>query len=215
MVSRLIFMTLSSSSSRTEANSDPSNVKDSGWWTFANVITVVRLLLIPPATYVLVSDRTEAAIALLVVFGATDRIDGWVARRFKQVSRLGTVLDPIADRLGIAAILVALTLADILPWWLVAAVLVTDVVVGLTWLVLRPQADLLVVTRAGKARTALLMVGLVGAAAQLGFSSLWLTVPSLALLGSGVVLHIGAGIGYLRQMMSETEVLVVARDRTG
>lgn len=164
-----------------------------------NSITLLRLLLIVPAIVLLAGDRPGPAVAILVLFGATDRLDGWVARRFNQVSRVGKALDPIADRLGVAAILVGLTVAGVVPWPITVAVLATDLVVAVCYLVARPISGQLEVTEVGRVRTALLMLGLVLAASQLWSDSFWLVVPGLLALGGGAVLHVVAGLGYVRQ----------------
>src|SRR3954471_3299295 len=84
---------------------------DDRWLTIPNVITVIRLLCLPLFLYLLFGRENRAAAAsLLGILGATDWVDGYVARHFHQVSELGKILDPVADRLlffvGITAIVV-------------------------------------------------------------------------------------------------------------
>ncbi len=192
--------------SRSGAAADaPDGRDDPGWATVANALTVVRLLLLPPSVFLLLNAHSTPAVGLLVLFGVTDWIDGWVARRRDEVSRVGTVLDPLADRLGIASIMMGLTFAGVLPWWVTGGVLVTDVMVGLGWLLFRPPAARLTVTQLGKVRTALLMAGVVSAAGQLSSDSELFMVSSVVLLGSGVILHVAAGAGYVRQMRHTPE----------
>lgn len=109
----------------------------SGVWTLPNLITVVRLGCIPWFLWLLVAqdDRTTAAL-LLGALGATDWVDGWVARRFNQVSEVGKVLDPTADRLLLVVALVAILADGSIPAWFGIAVLVREVLVGLGALVL-------------------------------------------------------------------------------
>ncbi len=98
--------------------------------TLPNVVTVVRLAAVPVFLWLLfgVQERVAAA-ALLAVLGATDWIDGWLARRLGQVSTLGKVLDPVADRscsvVGVSAIMVD----GAVPLWLGAAVLAREALV--------------------------------------------------------------------------------------
>ncbi|MEA3056116.1 MAG: hypothetical protein QOD30_1548, partial [Actinomycetota bacterium] len=69
-------------------------------WTIPNVISVIRLLLIPVFVYLLFGrDNRAAAASLLAFLGATDWVDGYIARHFDQTSTLGKILDPTADRL--------------------------------------------------------------------------------------------------------------------
>ena len=101
-------------------------------WTVPNLLSFLRLALIPLMVW-LILGATQASqgwgIALLVALVATDWIDGWVARRFNQVSKLGKILDPTADRLVIAAGLISLMVADLFPVWAGLLVLVRDLVV--------------------------------------------------------------------------------------
>lgn len=85
------------------------------------------------------ADEIVAAGLLLLVIGGTDWIDGFLARRLGQVSKLGRILDPVADRLAIIAAVVAGSFAGILPVWLVLGLLVRETVVGALaiWLLLK------------------------------------------------------------------------------
>jgi cardiolipin synthase (CMP-forming) len=95
--------------------------------TVPNVISFVRILLIPVFVALIVDpDTVGAGIALLVAVSATDWVDGTIARRTGQVSELGKVLDPVADRLAIGAGLIALMIAGALPVWAGALILVRD-----------------------------------------------------------------------------------------
>lgn len=95
--------------------------------TIPNALSVVRLLLIPVFLVLLVVSDYLGALLVLVVASVTDYLDGYLARRLNQVSRLGQLLDPAADRLYIVAALVGLALRDVLPWWLVAVIVGRDV----------------------------------------------------------------------------------------
>ncbi len=111
-----------------------------GWagvWTLPNLITVARLGCIPWFLWLLVSqdNRTSAAL-LLGALGATDWVDGWIARRFDQVSEVGKVLDPTADRLLLVVALVAIVDDGSIPIWFAVLVLVREVLIGLAALLL-------------------------------------------------------------------------------
>ncbi|GGL12509.1 CDP-alcohol phosphatidyltransferase family protein [Mangrovihabitans endophyticus] len=106
--------------------------------TVPNVISFVRLLGVPLFLYLLLGPRHDvAAVVVLAVGGTTDWVDGYVARRLGQVSRLGELLDPFADRLYILATLIGFTVRDVVPWWLTAALLLRELVLGVALLVLR------------------------------------------------------------------------------
>ena len=94
-----------------------------------NLITLVRLALVPVVAYFLLHG--EHGVALIVFFFAavTDLIDGWIARRFKLTSALGATLDPIADKLNMFVATVLLGWQGLLPLWLAIAIVLRDVVI--------------------------------------------------------------------------------------
>ena len=105
--------------------------------TIPNVISFLRIALIPVFVALIVDpDTTRAGLVLFVVVVATDWVDGALARATGQVSDLGKVLDPVADRLAIAAGLIALVVADAFPLWAALLILVRDVTVLIAGLVL-------------------------------------------------------------------------------
>ncbi len=93
-------------------------------WTLPNVLSLLRLLGVPLFLYwTLVTEQDGRAILLLMAAGVTDYLDGYVARRFSSFTRLGQLLDPLADRLYIFATLLALVARDGLPlWWALALI---------------------------------------------------------------------------------------------
>ena len=92
--------------------------------TIPNLLTIARAVAAVPIVAAILSNRFGLALALIVVAGFSDTIDGTVARRFGQETDLGRILDPIADKLLLVAIFVAASLPnygfDPLPWWLAA-----------------------------------------------------------------------------------------------
>jgi cardiolipin synthase (CMP-forming) len=99
--------------------------------TVPNLISFVRLLMVPVVLVLILTGRDVAAVVVLVTSGFSDWVDGVIARRFHQTSRLGRFLDPTADRLFIVVTLVGMAVRDLLPWWLLVVVLARDAVVGL------------------------------------------------------------------------------------
>lgn len=124
-----------------QASSEASNEASSAIATLPNALSAARILLIPAFVWLIV-DRDTTFTGLLL-FGAvvcTDWLDGYVARRTGQVSELGKMLDPTADRLAIAAGLVALIVRGAFPLWAALLILVRDVailIVGVMLLVTR------------------------------------------------------------------------------
>lgn len=108
------------------ASGTPENPSDA-ILTIPNLITFTRLALIPLFLWLALGPRkTAAAFVLGFVIGSSDWIDGKVARRLGQVSRLGIALDPFSDRIAVAAAAAVLLLRDLAPWWTVAIVLGRD-----------------------------------------------------------------------------------------
>ena len=175
----------------------PQHPTRAEWLTWPNAITVARFLLIAPVCWLLVTAAPGNAwpLVLLAVWASTDWVDGFLARRLGQQTRTGEILDPIADRLGTVAILVALAIAGVAPWAALIVIAVTDLVVLLGAGGAAARGDLHV-TRLGKARTALVFVAviLLVLAATL--------LPQLAgtatvLLWAGAGMHVVVGAGYL------------------
>jgi cardiolipin synthase len=107
-------------------------------WTIPNMISFGRLTGVPVFLYLLLVARADvAAVIVLAVGGTTDWVDGYVARRLGQVSRLGELLDPFADRLYILATLIAFTVRDVVPWQFTVALLSRELVLGVSLIVLR------------------------------------------------------------------------------
>jgi len=99
--------------------------------TVPNIISFVRLLGVPVFLWLILVPQADGwALVLLVASGISDWLDGKIARATGQISRLGQILDPIADRLYIAAALLGLAIRGIIPWWLVVLLLARDLVLA-------------------------------------------------------------------------------------
>jgi cardiolipin synthase len=92
-------------------------------WTVPNLLSMARLLGVPLFLWLVLGPQWDGwALLLLAVSGVTDFLDGYLARRLGQFTQLGQILDPVADRLYILAVVIGLAMRDIIPWW-VAVVL--------------------------------------------------------------------------------------------
>ncbi|MGH3412035.1 MAG: CDP-alcohol phosphatidyltransferase family protein [Marmoricola sp.] len=92
--------------------------RDARLWTVPNAVSVLRLLGVPLFCWLVLGPEADLwALAVMLGAGITDWLDGYLARRLSQASRLGALLDPVADRLYIVAVAVSLALRDIIPWW--------------------------------------------------------------------------------------------------
>jgi len=109
-----------------------------------NLITIGRVIMIPMIFWLLVSGQTRGAFFLFVLAGITDAVDGWLAKHWDMKTELGAYLDPMADKLLIVSIYVALGVAAELPSWLVIAVVSRDILIVLgvilAWIIDQPVA---------------------------------------------------------------------------
>ena len=123
-------------------------------FTVPNVITLVRLLCIPLFLWLLFgAHRQTAAAILLAALGATDWIDGFVARRYGQVSTFGKVLDPTADRILVGTAVISILIYGAVPLWFGIATIAREVLVS---------AMVLLLAAMGAARIDVLWVGKAG-----------------------------------------------------
>jgi len=172
--------------------------------TVPNALSFARLLGVPLFLWLILGPEADGwAIVLLVVSGVTDWLDGTIARATGQISRLGQLLDPLADRLYIIATLIGLLLRGIIPWWLVALLLLRDLVLLATVPALRARGlTALPVHFLGKAATfnllyafPLLLLG--DGNSPAAFAA---TVVGWAFVIWGTALYWWAGILYLEQV---------------
>jgi cardiolipin synthase (CMP-forming) len=143
-----------------DAQPDSPDVVDGGLWTVPNLITLIRLCCLPLFLWLLFArDNRQGAAWLLGTLGATDWVDGYIARRFNQVSEFGKMFDPTADRflfiVGIAAIIID----GSAPLWFCWLVVIREVVLGgtIAGLTLFGGMERFDVTWWGKTATFLLM----------------------------------------------------------
>lgn len=171
--------------------------------TVPNLISFMRLLGVPLFLYLfLATHATGWAIGVLAVGGLSDWVDGFVARRLEQVSRLGELLDPLADRLYILATLLALTAKSVVPWWFTIALLAREAVMVVCLVVLRvlghgpPPVHFV-----GKTATAVLLMGfpMMLLARFSEAARPWALPSGWALLWWGIVLYWVAAVFYFIQ----------------
>ncbi|MFZ1287724.1 MAG: CDP-alcohol phosphatidyltransferase family protein [Candidatus Phosphoribacter sp.] len=122
--------------------------------TVPNVLSGLRLVGVPIFLWLILRGDDGWALIVLAVSGITDYLDGKIARRFHLVSRVGQLLDPIADRLYIASTLIGLAWRSIIPWWLVGLLLLREVVMAVLLILLKRVGQVgLPVHFVGKAAT--------------------------------------------------------------
>ena len=174
--------------------------------TVPNALSAIRLATVPVFLYLFISGREEAAV---IVYGAgawTDFFDGYIARRLGQESELGRLLDPLADRIFIVALALALVAVGALPWWLTAVIVARDVVLLSLWpLFERRGVGRIRVNFIGKTATASLLFGLTWLAlseTDFGWASFSDEIGIVFVVAGAVLYYVSAGM-YARDAYSK------------
>ncbi len=130
-------------------------------YTVANIVTLLRLILVPIFFAVMITgDNDVLAFALFAIAASTDWLDGQIARRTGTVTALGKAIDPLVDRLLIAAGVLGLYVIDRLPLWIMILLFARDIYLGFgAWRLEQVYRHRLPVTYVGKVTTALLLIG--------------------------------------------------------
>lgn len=165
-----------------------------------NILTIFRLFLTPFIVWLVISGRLAEAFAGCLIAGATDALDGYLARRFQWQSALGSYLDPIADKFLLVSLYVVLGVLGHLPAWLAIAVVSRDIlIVGavlLAWVMGAPM------------RMRPLALSKVNTAAQIVFA-LWVLAEAAFSLGHGRLLMVGAWIVGALTLATATHYMIL------
>lgn len=170
--------------------------------TLPNLLTVLRIAVVPVFAVVLVvgADRLGfrlLAVGLFVVAAATDKVDGWLARRWDQVTDLGKILDPIADKLLMGSALVVLSALGELWWWVTVVILVREVgITVMRFFLLRYVV--LPASRGGKVKTVLQSMAIGLFLLPLAHLPAVVTWAAWATMAAALVVTVATGVDYLR-----------------
>lgn len=169
----------------------PSEIVSDRILTLPNVISALRLASVPVFVWLFVSGRENLAVAIYAIGAFSDFVDGYLARKMGSVSELGKLLDPLADRIFIVALAVALVARDLLPLWLAIAIVARDLLlVSVFPLLDRRGIERIRVNFTGKSATAALLIGLTFLAlseTDLPATEVWSKVGlSITLVGAGL-----------------------------
>ncbi len=94
-----------------------------------NIITTLRLLLAVPICVLILTENYQTVLWVAVIAGLSDGVDGWLARKFDCVSRYGSTIDPLADKVMLVGTYVSFALVGLLPWWVATIVVVRDLII--------------------------------------------------------------------------------------
>ena len=175
--------------------------------TVPNALSALRILLVPVFLVLVLVGEDVAALIVIVASSVSDFLDGIIARRFGQITRLGQLLDPAADRLFIFAAVIALAVREVVPWWIVAVIVGRDVLLaGLGVVLARHGFGPLPVHHLGKVATFALFYALPLLVLGQAFSVLQPVADPLgwAFMLWGAFLYWWAGILYVRQTREVT-----------
>ncbi|MGI9504445.1 MAG: CDP-alcohol phosphatidyltransferase family protein [Geminicoccaceae bacterium] len=164
-------------------------------YNIANIITVGRLLMVPPLMWLIVTDHVWAAFWLFVAAGISDALDGYIAKTFNQQTDLGAILDPLADKALLDGVYIALALSAHLPIWLAGLVVLRDVLIVMGVILIRRRDPVFRVhpLKTGKLNTfAQIILGAMALAAWAGIADvdhllqpmIWL-VAAMTLVSGG------------------------------
>ncbi len=167
-----------------------------------NVITILRILLVPFTVWLMISGAFGVAFLSFVVAGISDAIDGYIARRFNLQTDVGAYLDPLADKALLVSIFVMLGILQVIPTWLVILVVSRDVLiiggVMLAWIMEKPLAML--PSLISKVNTTIQIIFAGTMLAMLG-TNLQLEGLVLAGIVAVTVLTLASGALYMREWM--------------
>lgn len=175
--------------------------------TVPNVISIGRLVILMPLFVValLAWHSPIWALIIAIVLGLTDFVDGFIARKFHQITNLGRLLDPFADRVSQIVVSATLVVGGYLPIWMAVVVAASDLILGIC--ALSRGGHPIPVRWIGRIRTAILMVGLplVLLVAAFAPHNDGLRLAVLWLVGVGVVLHAIADLAYAGSLVRNTQ----------
>jgi len=163
-----------------------------------NIITVFRFLLVPPVVLLLLNAQFGLALLLFGVAGISDGVDGYLAKRFNWTSRLGALMDPLADKLLLVSSFITLGWLNLIPLWLVGVVILRDlVIVGgalvYNFRIERLEAEPSMVSKLNTFTQILLVLAVMFSAAVQELPFLWMDV----LLYSVLVTTLWSGFDYV------------------
>ncbi len=192
-----------------DAGGSKGNTSVFAVFTIPNLLTILRGCGIPLFLWALFAEDGERdllAIAILAIAGFTDYLDGRLARALHQSSRLGELLDPLVDRLYIAAVLIGLAIRGVIPLWILALLIARDLILATTLPGLyRIGKGPLPVTFLGKAATLNLLYAfpLLLLGEQEGALGQWASVFAVAFAGWGLLLYLLTGVQYFLEARSQ------------
>ncbi|TCD54798.1 CDP-alcohol phosphatidyltransferase family protein [Alloscardovia theropitheci] len=171
--------------------------------TWPNFVSLIRLLTIPVIALLIDKGHLFAGLVVLAISALSDALDGYLARTLNQITKLGQILDPLADRLLIVFSILALGFANIIPWWFIIVVASREAVLAvLVFILAQYDYGPLPVHFVGKTATAMIMCDVpILMISRMGTSPLFQVIGhiGIAMAVWGIALYWVAGLIYIRQ----------------
>jgi cardiolipin synthase len=188
--------------------SDLKLIDRGGTMNIPNLLTTLRFILIPAFIYFFYSNMAygiETAIAIFLLSGITDTLDGYIARRYNQITKLGIVLDPLADKLMLITVLVSISISNDIPIWIVGIVIVKEMlmIIGAFWLMNKRDA-VIPANRLGKVTTLLFYIAILAVLFELPFNRVIL-FGYLAATVAALFIYMNRFISVKKQQISTAE----------
>ena len=158
-----------------------------------NIISIIRIILIAPVLVLIYDSKFEWALFLFLVAGLSDALDGYLAKHFGWRTRIGALLDPVADKLLVAGTFVILTWLNFIPFWLSAIVISRDLIIASGVLFYSFEGEPTVISKINTVLELLFVLMVLSSAA---FS--WPSQPIITFLGAAVIVTVViSGIDYI------------------
>ena len=172
-------------------------------WNVPNVLTMVRMALIPVFWYLMMTDRLYAALAVFVAASLTDIADGYIARKYNLVTDFGKLMDPLADKLMVTSMMASLAIKGIAPWAALAIIVVKELAMVIGGAILLKHHVVVYARWIGKIAQATVVCALISC-----FFHEWLLKTSgfpvhTVLLWIGVALTLTALCVYMKQAIGQ------------
>lgn len=182
-------------------------------WNIANIITMIRIAMVPVFVWLYLEGGTTMQLVAAVVFllaALTDKLDGYLARSRGLITNLGKLLDPIADKALVIAALVLLSLADLVPWWVTALILVREL--GITLLrMAMVRRSVMAASAGGKLKTVLQMAFLVALLIP-WHGLLDIETANLVVLIGHVIMYLALAVTLVTGLMYVGDATRIARE---
>ncbi|MDR3128184.1 MAG: CDP-alcohol phosphatidyltransferase family protein [Bifidobacteriaceae bacterium] len=180
-------------------------------WTVPNLISFLRILATIPLCYFIITKQNLLVLLLVIISGLSDWLDGQIARRFNQISKLGQALDPIADRMYILCLILFLVFSDDLPFWILLILFIRELAMFVLQLWFSSfEVGAIPVNYLGKTSTALLLYSLpiiyLAKIIDTNYRFIWCFGWAVAIWG--IVLHILAALYYFYVAFKYVKIIV-------